>query len=174
MNKQICPTGTVVMLNSSQPVYGVLINRSLWLEKATRENPREVDAFLQGEEERGEGKMLPLLFLGCIINDKLIKVGGEFIERDYLQKYGYSNIENARIITGGVSQLLDIIYQIQQFTRGSIKYIEGAFYEIKILEMYMNGDYDINSFEFTSKHRVLIRLFEQALPGLAGKKSRRV
>lgn len=92
----------------------------------------------------------------------------------YIQKCGHSNIENTRIITGGISMLFEIICHIQDFTKGSIKYIGSAFHEIKMLGVYLKGGYNLNNHTLTPDNKMLIRFFEKALPGLAGKKSRGV
>lgn len=172
MKKVVRPIGTIVRLASIPPVYGVVIDREIWLENAAKENHGEVDCFLRGEKDHGKGAMIPIFFLGDLIEIKLIKVDEELVEESYIQKYGYSNVENTRIITGGVSHLLYIIREIQDFAKGSIAYINSAFYKTKALEMYLNGGYDLSNPGLPVGHKALIRLFEEALPGLAGKESR--
>lgn len=171
MKKVACPIGTVVMLTYPQPVYAIVIDRGLWLKNANEENEWEVTTFLEGEEKYDKGVMMPLFFLGDIIGNKLITIDEGLVEKAYVQKYGHSNIGKHTHIIGSVSLLLDIIWHIQQATRYSIKYIESALYYIRLLEMYLNGGYDLNSPELPAGHKVLIGLFEKALPGLAGKGS---
>lgn len=163
--------GTVVWTNSSLPIYGVVINRDFWLQEAAKKDPRYADYFLKTEGKIGQGMVVPVFFLGDVISSRLLEDNEENIKERYLQKYSYTNTEgNGHIIGGGVAQLLNIIKHIQMFTRGSVKYIESAFHDATVLSIYFNGGYDLSpEGTMPAYSRGLIKLYEKALPGLAGK-----
>lgn len=79
MNKQKCPVGTIVKLSSPQPVYGIVIDREIWLENATKENLNEVYYFLEGEKERGKGSMTPIFFWEILSAIDLSKSARKFL-----------------------------------------------------------------------------------------------
>lgn len=169
-NTQAYPVGTVVLVNSFRPIYGIVIDREFWLQETAKEDLNDVEYFLDGEKKIGQNMMIPVFFFGNIIDDKLVEVDGENVEKKYVKKHGYSNVGgDIHIIGGGVSQLLNIMWHIRQFTKGSVEYIEGALHDIKALDIYFDGGYDIKSDKLSPAYRSMITLYERALPGLAGK-----
>lgn len=165
---QAYPIGTVVFVNSFRPIYGIVIDREHWLKAAFRENQDKERAFLRNE--RAGVAMIPLLIFGDVVGKRSTVKEGDPNMEIYFQRYEYSNVGgDIHIISGGVAQLLNIIWHIRQFTKGSVEYVESTLHDIKALGIYLNGGYDIDSDKFSLAYISLIKLYEMALPGLSGK-----
>jgi len=159
--------GTLVLKTGMEKGYGVVVNRTHWIKKADKEDPRKVDAFIKHEVEEGEGFMIPIMWFGCVISTRLINKGGDISEEPYVERYTFSNVGGDIVIIPRFDRLETIISQMLLFYGGQNQtsgYMQDVRHDLEALKKYLAGDYDLDSPDLSSYYRDMIRLYEKAIP----------
>jgi hypothetical protein len=152
------PIGTVVILYSSDSIYGIVVDRNFWLSEVRAEDPELAQYYLDKEKM---ALMIPILVLGEVIGHRVKKVDGQNVMNPYVKKYELSNVGgDIKIIPGGIKELSRTLWQMGLFF-GNAVWLRSVKNYVAALELYFKNCYN-------KEDRNLMPLFEKALPRLAG------
>ncbi len=157
--------GTLVLVHSIVPAYGVVIDTDVWKEYACKENPEMADLFEGGEEC---WNLIPVFLFGDVIGQHMEVVNDEPFTKKYVQKYAYSNVGGNIRIVSSINELETILYHMSNFFGNSPhNYIESVRFDVDALKKCVERGYDLRTLDqrddLSPFYKKMIKFFDKAI-----------